>query len=202
MNKLTVNDREWDSKVLEKAFYTDPMLNFIYGKTINEPGKLNSFFRATFRYAALFGECYSTPDGDGILMMLPPDQTKMTIGKMFKAGMLAGFFKMGWASISRSMLLMDFVEKQHKAATPFDHYYIMTIGVLPERQGMGLGKKLMSKVIEISEVSNKPCYLETQNKNNVPFYQSFGFEIVSDKEIPKGGLHNWGMLRQRKNTYG
>lgn len=42
------------------------------------------------------------------------------------------------------------------------------------------------------------CYLETQNKNNVHIYQKFGFEVVSDKEIPTGGLHNWGMLRQKR----
>lgn len=198
MNKLTIKDTGWASKVLEKAFYTDPMLNFIYGKTINEPGKLNSFFRATFRYAALFGECYSTPDGDGILMMLPPDQTNMTIGKMFKAGMLAGFFKMGWASLSRSMALMDFVEKQHKAATPFDHYYIMTMGVLPDRQGKGVGRKLMEKALEIVDTNNMPCFLETQSKKNVPIYQRFGFEIVSDKEFQNGKLNNWGMLRQKR----
>jgi hypothetical protein len=40
--------------------------------------------------------------------------------------------------------------------------------------------------------------LETQNETNVPFYQKLGFEVVSDKEIPKGGLHNWGMLRQKR----
>lgn len=199
MNKLTTKDTEWVSKVLEKAFYTDPMLNFIYGKSINDPDKLKSFFRATYRYTSIFGECYSTPDGAGILMMLPPGQTNMTLGKMYKAGMLAPFLRMGWAPISRSLALMDFIEKEHKSAAPSDHYYIMTMGVLPERQGTGLGKKLMAKALEIADANNKPCYLETQNKNNVPFYQSFGFEVVTDKEIPKGGLNNWGMLRQSRN---
>ena len=131
-------------------------------------------------------------------MMLPPDQTKMTIGKMYKSGILAAPFKMGWASFSRLMTFMDFVEKEHKAATSSDHYYIMTVGVLPERQGKGVGKKLMTKALEIVDANNMPCYLETQSKNNVPIYQKFGFEVVSDKEIPKGGLHNWGMLRQKR----
>jgi ribosomal protein S18 acetylase RimI-like enzyme len=112
--------------------------------------------------------------------------------------MLAAPFKMGWASFSRLMTFMDFAEKEHKAATSSDHYYIMTVGVLPERQGIGVGKKLMTKALEIVDAHNMPCYLETQSKNNVPIYQRFGFEVVSDKEIPKGGLHNWGMLRQKR----
>ena len=101
------------------------MLNFIYGDKINEPGKLNWFFRVTFRLAALYGECFSTAEKDGVLMMLPPDQTKITIDKMYKAGMLAAPFKLGWASFSRSMTLMDFAEKEHKTTAPFGHYYIM-----------------------------------------------------------------------------
>jgi ribosomal protein S18 acetylase RimI-like enzyme len=198
VEKLTTEDAAWASEILEQAFQTDPMLNFIYGDTINAPGKLNWFFRVTFRLGALYGDCLSTVEKDGVLMMLPPDQTKMTLGKMYKSGFLAAPFKMGRASFSRMMTFMDFAEKEHKAATSFDHYYIMTVGVLPERQGIGIGKKLMTEALKIVDANNMPCYLETQNKNNVPIYQKFGFEVVSAKEIPTGGLHNWGMLRQKR----
>jgi ribosomal protein S18 acetylase RimI-like enzyme len=195
---LSIKDVEWAAKVLEQAFYTDPMLNFFYGDMINKPGRLNWFFRTTFRLAALYGACLSTADKDGVLMMLPPDQTKMTPGKMYKSGLLAAPFKMGWASFSRMMTFMDFSEKEHKAATSSDHYYLMTVGVLPERQGQGVGKKLMNRALEIVDADKAQCYLETQNKTNVPIYQKFGFEVVSDKEIPGRGLHNWGMLRQKR----
>jgi ribosomal protein S18 acetylase RimI-like enzyme len=195
IDKLTTRDTDWAAKILEQAFYADPMLNFIYGDSINKPGKLNWFFKVTFRLAALYGDCFSTAGKDGVLMMLPPDQQEITIGKMISSGFLAAPFKMGWASFSRSMALMDFVEKEHKAAAPADHYYIMTIGVLPERQGRGIGRKLMTRALEIVDANKMPCYLETQNKNNVPIYQKFGFEVVSDKEVPNRELHNWGMLR-------
>jgi ribosomal protein S18 acetylase RimI-like enzyme len=197
IDKLTTEDTAWASNVLEQAFSTDPLLNYIYGDKIHDAGRLSWFFRVTFRLAVLYGECLSTTGKDGVLMMLPPDQTKMTINKMFRSGLLAAPFRMGLASFSRMMTFMDFAEKEHKAATSLDHYYIMTVGVLPERQGVGIGKKLMTKALEIIDASNMPCYLETQNKNNIPFYQRLGFEIVSDKGLPKGGLHNWGMLRQK-----
>ena len=196
--RLTTNDTGWASELLEQAFYTDPLLTFIYADKIDEPGRLNWFFRVTFRLAALYGESFSTAEKDGVLMILPPDQKKMTIGMMYRSGFLAAPFRMGWASFSRLLRVMDFAEKEHKAAASFDHFYIMTVGVLPARQGMGVGKKLMTKALEIADASNMPCYLETANKNNVPIYQRFGFEVVSDKVIPEGGLHNWGMLRQKR----
>jgi ribosomal protein S18 acetylase RimI-like enzyme len=198
VNEITTKDTDWAAKVLEQAFYTDQLLNFIYADTIDKPGKLNSFFRTTFRLAALYGDCLSTAEKDGVLMMLPPDQTNLSIGAMVKSGMMAAPFKMGWASFSRMMAFANFAEKEHKAAAPFDHFYIMTVGVLPERQGMGVGKKLMTKALDIVDANQMPCYLETQNPDNVPIYQKLGFEVVSDKEIPKGGLHNWGMLREKR----
>jgi hypothetical protein len=93
-------DAAWVSEVLGQAFHTDPLLNFIFGDTINAPGKLDWFFRVTFRPAALYGDCFST--------------------------------------------------------------------VLPERQGMGEGR------LKIVVLMMLP-----------------GFEVVSTKEIPSGGLHNW-----------
>lgn len=196
--ELTTKDTDWASKLLEQTFYTDPLLNFIYGDTIHKQGKLNPFFKSTFRMAALYGVCLGTADKDGVLMMLPADQTKLTIDKLFRSGIVAASFKMGWASLARMLRFMDFAEKEHKDAISADHYYIMTVGVLPARQGMGVGKKLMTKALEIVDANEMPCYLETQNKNNVPIYQRLGFEVVSDKDIPKGGLHNWGMLRQKQ----
>jgi ribosomal protein S18 acetylase RimI-like enzyme len=194
--ELAINDTEWAAKVLEQAFYTDPLLNFIYGDTIHKHGKLNWFFRSTFRMAALYGVSFGSAEKDGVLMMLPSDQTDMTVDKMWKSGLVAAPFQMGWASLSRMFRFMDFAEKVHKAALSSDHYYIMTVGVLPERQGMGVGKKLMTKALEIVDANKMPCYLETQNANNIPIYERLGFEVVSSKEIPKGGLHNWAMLRQ------
>jgi ribosomal protein S18 acetylase RimI-like enzyme len=82
---------------------------------------------------------------------------------------------------------MDFAEKEHKAAAPFDHYYIMTVGVLPERQGIGVGKKLMTRALEIVDANNMPCYLETQNRNNVPIYQSLDLKLFPTKKSQKAG---------------
>jgi hypothetical protein len=65
----------------------------------------------------------------------------MTIGKMYKAGMLAAPFKTGWASFSRSMAFMDFAEKEHKAAAPFDHIKTM----FPFTKGLDLKLFLTKK---------------------------------------------------------
>lgn len=42
-----------------------------------------------------------------------------------------------------------------------------------------------------------PCYLETQDEQNVPLYQHFGFKVVNKSTIPETKLTNWAMLREK-----
>ena len=71
------------------------------------------------------------------------------------------------------------------------------MGVLPVKQGKGIGKKLLNHALEIIDRQNLTCYLETQNIDNVAIYKKFGFEIISNKKLPKGDLQNWGMVRKQ-----
>lgn len=198
LKQLTNADTPWAGQVLGQAFQGDPMLNYVVGDKKNKDQLITWFVTCSFRYGALYGQCYATKEQDGVLILLAPNQTKMTVGKMYKAGMLAAPFKLGLKGFSNFMTMADFTDKEHQKAAPFDHYYLFGMGVLPDRQGKGIGKKLMSKALEIVDKDQMPCYLETQNKDNVPFYKSFGFEVVSDQQLPAGGLQNWGMLRQGK----
>ena len=42
-----------------------------------------------------------------------------------------------------------------------------------------------------------PCYLETQNQNNLPIYRHYGFKVIEDVIIPGTKLHHWLMLREK-----
>ncbi|HEY6729122.1 MAG TPA: GNAT family N-acetyltransferase [Polyangiaceae bacterium] len=198
MHELRTEDADWASGVLEQAFRADPMVNFVFGEEPGAPGRVNWFFKALFRYATLYGGCSSTPDKDGVLMMLPPAQAHATFGKMCRAGILSAPRRMGWAPVSRFMKVSDFVEKEHKAAAPFEHFYVMMMGVLPDRQGMGVGRALLTQALATVDTHKLPCYLETQNESNVAIYERFGFALISEKEMPNGGLRSWGMLREKR----
>ena len=92
--KLSISDTHWAGQVLGQAFLNDPMLNFVIGDKKNKEQLITWFVTCSFRYGALYGECFATKDKDGVLIILPPDQTKMTMVKMYKAGMLSAPFKL------------------------------------------------------------------------------------------------------------
>ena len=69
------------------------------------------------------------------------------------------------------------------------------LGVEPSEQGKGIGGVLMQPILMRAGAEGLPCYLETENERNVPFYERHGFEVVSDGEVPKRGLRVWAMVR-------
>ena len=69
------------------------------------------------------------------------------------------------------------------------------LGVEPSEQGKGIGGALMQPILRRAGAEGLPCYLETQNERNLPFYERDGFEEVRDGEVPKRGLRVWAMVR-------
>lgn len=196
IKKLGGSDLAWVPSVLEKAFTNDPMFLYLFGEQMSNQTKMEWVHGSCYKAACLYGECYATEDNSGVLLMFPPKEVKLTFIKMAKGGMLRLPFKFGFRTLSNFMTLMDHVEQEHSKVAPFDHYYIWILGVLPDQQRKGVGKELLQYALERVDRMRLPCYLETQNVVNLGFYQQFGFSVVSDSQLPKGDLQNWGLLRK------
>jgi ribosomal protein S18 acetylase RimI-like enzyme len=82
---------------------------------------------------------------------------------------------------------------QHEPAEPL--LYLSHIGVVPERQGEGLGSALMRDGLAAPGHRGVPSWLETSRVNNVAYYERFGFRTVVDEDAPEGGPHIWFMRR-------
>lgn len=53
----------------------------------------------------------------------------------------------------------------------------------------------MEPVLARAEDDGLPCYLETSNERNVPFYRKHGFAVVKEVVVPGSELRVWGMVR-------
>ena len=45
------------------------------------------------------------------------------------------------------------------------------------------------------DADHVPCYLETQNRENMILYQHYGFRVVEEDTIPGTHVGHWAMLR-------
>jgi GNAT superfamily N-acetyltransferase len=60
------------------------------------------------------------------------------------------------------------------------HSHLGPVAVEPKFQGRGIGSKLMEEYLRRVDAFGYPAYLETDRKENLPFYRNLGFSVVGD----------------------
>ena len=78
------------------------------------------------------------------------------------------------------------------------HCHLEAIGVLPERQGQGVGSLLLSHFCEYVDELKQAAYLETDQRRNVRLYERFGFNVVEEASVLS--IPNWFMWRDAVST--
>ncbi len=58
------------------------------------------------------------------------------------------------------------------------------------------GVALIRQVLARADAEGLPCYLESANPRNLPFYKRHGFEVVVEGELPGEGPPLWTMKRE------
>jgi GNAT superfamily N-acetyltransferase len=76
-------------------------------------------------------------------------------------------------------------------------WFLGIVGVDPARQGQGLGRAVITPGLRAAEADGVPAFLETQDPANVPFYESLGFEVLAELDLPDNGPKHWAMRRPR-----
>jgi ribosomal protein S18 acetylase RimI-like enzyme len=193
---LTAADDDMAARLLARAFHTDPLCLYLAPDEPSRGRRAQPFFAAGIRYCRRYGVVEMTATRDAVATWFRPGFTTMTIGRMLRTGMALAPRKLGLSGMGRLNALASYTDKLHKQAISGDHWYLLCIGVDPGRQRAGLGGRLLSAGLQRADTDGLPCYLETVNPDNLPFYRRHGFEVAADGQLPKGGLHVWAMVRR------
>ncbi len=184
-------------EVLGKAFHDDPA--FIWGlPDESKRARALPWFMAFWaRYCLRFREVYTTAGKiDGAAIWVPPGKFPMSLLRLMLSGMILTPLKLGPAGFRRFMSAANYMEQLHKRDVPPQHWYLWILGVDPSHQGQGLGGALIQPVLARADAEGLPCYLESANPRNLPFYKRHGFEVVVEDDLPKGGPRIWTMKRE------
>lgn len=183
--------------VAARAFADDPMFTFIFPAADQRPRLLRRFFAAGLRYGVLFGRVDTTADGAGTALWLKPDHTDITPGRMIRSGMALLPLTLGWGAFRRFLQFTGYGDRVHKELMREPHWYLLNLAVDPPRQRQGIGSALIEPVLAQADHAGQPCYLETNNADNVRLYARHGFQIGHAGQVP-GGPAFWGLVRKSR----
>jgi ribosomal protein S18 acetylase RimI-like enzyme len=116
---------------------------------------------------------------DGIALWIPPavapDEEAIVAAILDGAGDTAGASHAAGPPRGERLALLEAMGRVHPTEP---HWYLPMIGVVPERQGQGLGSALLRLALARCDADRLPAYLESTNPANVPLYERHGFRVV------------------------
>jgi ribosomal protein S18 acetylase RimI-like enzyme len=190
-------DLDRAAHVLTRAFHDDPGVVWLLPNEGQRRRLLYWNHKKFLQYGLQAGRVFTTPGAvEGIATWLPPERPMMSFMDALRLGLLALPFKATPLQFVRFVAMMNLFEKMHKQDAPKRHWYLNVLGVDPERQGQGVGGRLIAPILEQADKDRLPSYVETGKEINVTFYQKHGFEVLKEGNLPLGGPRWWTMLRE------
>jgi GNAT superfamily N-acetyltransferase len=185
--------------VLARAFFNDPLCVYTQPDPEARTGPFAWLFAQVVRMGARQNGVYvSTQVGqpDGVTVWAPPQDREPT------AEVTAGYETeeaerwFGPEAYRRFARAYHHFADLHHRCMPGPHWYLALLGVSPRRQGQGIGRALLTPVLQRADQENLPCYLETFVSENVRFYEHRGFQVVDAGVEPESQVPFWAMKRE------
>jgi ribosomal protein S18 acetylase RimI-like enzyme len=187
------------TKIITEAFFNDPLMLYLFPKKKERIDKLSSMMELLVQIGVKYGLVHATSSNiEGIAIWFPPKNSKITSWMGFLCGGFRYYFKIGRKAIKRQNKFYKLIRLKHKKLIPSPHWYLSIIGVKPEQQGNGFSRFLVDSMFRSIDKHRLPCFLDTNNEDNLPIYKRLGFNILQEFEIPDTNLVNWVMIRENE----
>jgi ribosomal protein S18 acetylase RimI-like enzyme len=193
--RLRMDDVDRASEVLGRAFFDDPDIMKILPDDGVRKGKLKHFFRCFLKFGILYGEVYApSSDLEGISVWVHSSTKDMTFWRNVRSGFLGLMFKVSGKALSIFGKYGKQMDEATKSVINEEHWFLFIIGVDPEHQRKGYGKKMIEPMLNRIDGEKLPIMLDTNKQNNVGYYEKFGFEVVKTYKVLEN--QHWGMVRK------
>ncbi len=184
---------------LTAAFDADPIYTYVFPSAKDRARLLPPFWRAILRNAMLHGHVYTSADAGGVACWMPPGRHPVAFGDSARIGFAFHRAVMAFPAEARRRF-MAYVTYgdgvQQRLLGDSRYWELWVLGVRPDRQGQGLGGKLIAPILSRADDEWFPCYLLTESERNVEFYRGHGFDVAHEGDVPGHPLRLWMMIRE------
>lgn len=179
MIKAAHHNKQLILDILTSSFDSNQSVNYIIKKDNKRNKRIRALMDYSFEICQKFGEVFISEDRYACALIIYPDRKKTTLHSLLLD--LKLILKcVGFRNIKKTIRRESLIKKvQPKEVMT----YLWFIGVVPKRQGNGIGSRMLDEIIENSWKETRPIYLETSTLTNLPWYNKFGFKIYHEENI-------------------
>ncbi|MFE0414509.1 GNAT family N-acetyltransferase [Streptomyces tendae] len=184
------DDRDLVVRLLDEAFQDDPVSSWVFP---GEEYRRRTHHRLMAAFAdAVFadGRIDLTEDGAACALWLPVPADEDAAAEDVPARIREAVDPAN----ERVELIARLTDGIHPGGRA--HEYLWMIGVLPGRQGEGLGTALIESVLDRCDREGLPAYLEASSARGKVLYERLGFEFTGRALDLPDGPRMWPMWRE------
>jgi GNAT superfamily N-acetyltransferase len=192
VRKATRDDVHRLAEALARAFDGDPPMRWFLPDPQTRVARARALFELMLGKVHLDRDwCYTTEDAVGGALWVPPGNRR--IGIVQQLSLLPGMVRVFGRGLGRAQRGLAVMEAGHPREP---HYYLDTLGVVPEWQGRGIGSALMAPVLARCDTERIPAYLNAGSPRSRDLYRRHGFAVTEEFTLPDGGPPLWRMWRE------
>lgn len=171
------------SKLFADAFSEDPFVQAIYVGN----GDFENLIKIAIKYCNDLGEVHLAMKSTKIIgaaLWLPSKVPFLSITNVIKKRMIKDILKFIINSSTKTTINIFTVSSNFSTnhLKDVNHYYLFALASDINHRNIGVGRALMN-FAEEKFGTNEVYYLENSNENNLNFYTSLGYKIISSKTI-------------------
>jgi GNAT superfamily N-acetyltransferase len=186
LRRATIDDVFHLKRVYAEAFYDDPIVEWMIPDERSRRRRLRRFFAIELRHIALpRGAVWTSTDLSGAAMSTAPGAWRLPLRAFLLEGATFGRWQHRAGRLAAAM---------HRRHPRQPSYHLRDIGVLPEKQGQGLGSALMRPTLDRCNREGLPAYLEATSERSAALYERLGFQLTEELRVG-GSPPLWLMLR-------
>jgi ribosomal protein S18 acetylase RimI-like enzyme len=185
-------------EALGRAFESDPLFVYLVPEERHRARFLRWYagriLRLGQRAGAVDVAAVAPAPPTGAAVWLRPGQTALPLRALVRARLLPELpLRLGLTGFARFVRFSRAAEGIHRRTIPRPHWYLLLLGAAPVQQRRGLGSALVRAGLD--RAAGLPCYLETLNEADLPFYHRHGFTVAAVGAVPRGGPPLWALIR-------
>jgi hypothetical protein len=194
MEIIDLKDIAMIADKFSRAMYNDPLHEYFFPDSATRQKKIYSMYY--FMVKMNYLKAHRTSEAcEGIILWEKPFEHGLKVStKDFIIGSTL-FIKVGLSSLSKMVKYQKWSERLKKKSISDPFWYLSVVIVDPAYQGKGYASSLIRPILAIADESDHRVYLETQNVDNVPIYEKYGFRTVSAQIIPGTNIMHFIMIR-------